>query len=183
MQRVSRQIHLENLLSRARDGLIAVAAIVMMLALPACASTERKFSFEFGILDPDKDVEILNWRYGNSDEPYTQASKDYLATGHIPQADNVYANFPPGDVLYVKWRVLSTDKVYEDKVDLHSSLPFDMNHKIIHFSIKGPQLYVYLIEGIHSKDQLHAPEAADCPTKLYKDNKCTELYPDHWKNF
>jgi hypothetical protein len=162
---------------------VLLVAIMLLYAVHACAITERDFHFEFGMLDPNKDVEILNWRYGDSKLPYTHASKVYLGTGHIPQADNTGGPFPPGDVLYVKWRVLSTGKVHEDTADLHNSLPWNMNGKIIHFAVKGPQLYVYLIQGIDSKEQLHAPGAPDCPTKLYKDFKCSRIYPDHWQNF
>ena len=152
---------------------------LMLFALPACPGTnDRVFTFEFGMLDPNKDVEILNWRYGNSKVAYTHADTGYLATRHIPQAENTTGRFPPGDVLYVKWRVLSTGKEYENKVDLTSQLPDDMSGKTIHFSVKGPQLFVYLIDT----KQGHIP-GKDCPALLYKDCKCTRLYPDHWSNF
>ena len=164
-----------------RKCLLLVASLAL-LALPACADNDRNFGFEFGMLDPNKDVEILNWRYGNSKLAYSHAPDAYLAMGHIPEADDVNGMFPPGDVLYVKWRVLSTGKVYEDTVDLHSSLPRDMKDKTIHFAIKGAQLYVYLVEGITSK-QLHARGAPDCPPVVYKPFQCTRIYPDHWTNF
>jgi hypothetical protein len=159
---------------------LLVAGGLILYALYACATDQRivHHTFEFGMLDPNKDIRVLNWRYGDSQKAIAQADKEYLAMGHIPQATNEGTFSPPGDSLYVKWRVISTGKVYEDTVDLKSRLPSDMNGKTIHFSIKGPQLYVYLIS-----EHGHDPKGPDCPVRLYRDYGCTELYPDHWKNF
>ena len=154
-----------------------------LLALPACANEMRMAhnGFSFGDYggEENQDIEILNYRYGDDKTAPTRPSDDQLATGHIPQRMYMGTFSPPGDSLYVKWRVLSTGKAYEDTVDLKSRLPSDMNNKEIHFLIKGPQLYVYLIwqkEG-------HTRGEPDCPARVSFDSKCAELYPDHWKNF
>jgi len=51
---------------------------------------------------------------------------------------------PRGDYLYFKWRVLATGEVFEDKVDLSTRLPKDMNNRRLYIAIFGSQLYVYL---------------------------------------
>ena len=38
----------------------------------------------------------------------------------------------------------SVGKIYDDKVDLTSRLPADIEGLEIHFVIKGPHLYIYL---------------------------------------
>jgi hypothetical protein len=151
------------------------------LCRTAYASEPVHHELNFGYKGENQNVEILNWQYGNSKLAFTHASKEWLATGHIPQSWNATGTFPVADSLYVKWRVKSTGKVYEDTVDLKSRLPSNMNDKIVHFLVKDSRLYVYLIEGYYN---YHASEASDCPvTAVYKPFKCTELYPEHWKNF
>lgn len=176
---------IETLRTFRRDiAVLFLAGVVVLYGLHACATSafnKRNFSFEFGAAS-NKDVEVLNWRYGNSKEPFTHAPKAYQEMGHIPQGWNTGGPFPPGDVLYVKWRVLTTGKVYEDTVDLSRSLPDDLFGKAIHFDIKGPQLYVYLINGITASER-HEKDKPDCPVAIYSDFKCSRLYPDHWANF
>lgn len=52
---------------------------------------------------------------------------------------------PRGDTLYVKWRIKASGAVHEDTVDLRKRMPSDITDHRIHFVVKGPQLYVYLI--------------------------------------
>jgi len=157
-----------------------IAASVMLIAVAACATGPKPVfhSFSYGGSGEDRGVEILNYRYGDSKLPVTRADDAWLADGHIAQANGIGGLFPVGDSLYVKWRVISTGKVYEDTVDLKSRLPSDMDHKRIHFLIKGSQLYVYLITK-HG----HNPEGPDCPVYTYRDYGCALLYPEHWQNF
>jgi hypothetical protein len=166
-----------------KDGLIRlIAAGLILIGFSACAlgSKEVFHSFEFDNLEGNKDIEILDYQYGDSNMAFTRPDKDYLATGHIQQAARISGMFPVGQFLYVKWRVNSTGKVYNDTVDLKSRLPLSMDHKIVHFEIKGPQLYVYLIKSRHA---FHVSSAADCQAKFYAELECTRLYPDHWSNF
>lgn len=157
----------------------------MLLALAVAAEHNLGpklafYTFSYGGIGESPDIEILNYRYAN---PKVTGPADWgLASGHIAQGNGISGTMLVGDSLYVKWRVPSTGKVYEDTVDLKSRLPWSMDHKILHFSIKGPQLNIYLVEGDDST-QLHAIGAPDCPIKVYKDFKCTRIYPDHWANF
>jgi len=165
---------------------VAGLALIGLAVYAASGPKMANYTFQFGGADENKDIEILDYRYGDSKiDPrvdITRPDKDRMATGHISQSENAYGRFPVGDFLWVKWRVQSTGKVYEDKADLKSRFAPDMEDKILHFLIKGPQLYVYLIEG-NTLEKAHAKGAPDCPNTSYKGYKCTELYPDHWTNF
>ncbi len=139
-------------------------------------------AFEFGEYGENEGIEVLDYQYGDSKMVGTFIDNDDRRNGRIGQGTGVHGGMPVGDFLYVKWKVLSTGKVYEDKVDLRKRLPTNMQDKIVHFEVKGPQLYVYLIEGNNSA-HLHAPGAPDCQNRSYKVFKCTTLYPQHWTNF
>lgn len=161
--------------------LLSLVAGVLLTGLAACAEQAVYHSFSFGGLGgvgENQGIEILNYRYGNSNVPFTYPPRWQLKNGHIKQVANVYAKFPVGASLYVKWRVNSAGKVYEDTVDLKSRLPADMDHQRIHFLIKGSQLYVYVITN-HG----HKMDGTSCPVYLYRDFGCTEIYPEHWQNF
>lgn len=143
---------------------------------------DHDFSFGGMGVPENPGIEILNFQYGDSKATGTYEEASRLATGHIGQSGLVSGTMPVGDFLYVKWRILATDEVLEDRVDLRSRLPNDMDHKIIHFSIAGHQLTVSLIEGIKQAN-FHAKGVPDCPVPSYKPYKCTTIYPDHWANF
>jgi hypothetical protein len=171
-----------SLMSFQKLAPLLIAAGLMLYALHACAVGPVFHSFSFGSYGENPGIEVLDYQYGTSKMPGVAANKERVAMGHIGQGGGTSGAMQVGDFLYVKWRINSTGKVYEDKVDLKSRLPSDMYLKIIHFAIKGPQLYVYLIEGDDSA-HLHAKGAPDCPAVEYKDLKCTTLYPEHWTNF
>jgi hypothetical protein len=143
-------------------------------------------SLEYGnVSGENKDIELLNYQYGESDtfkngDPKIVGSRptpSELATGHIPQGTAIHGGMPVADFLFVKWRILSTGKEYEDRVDLKSRLPSDMEGTVVHFNIEATNLNVYVIEK-HG----HIT-GKDCPIRLYQDRGCTRIYPDHWKNF
>jgi len=141
-------------------------------------------SFNFGGvgIPENPGVRILNFQYGDSKTTGTYIEDAWLATGHVGQGGGVSGTMPVGDFLYVKWQILTTSEVYEDRVDLKSRLPSEMDQKIIHFTIKGQQLNVYLIEG-NTSAHFHASGAPDCPASSYGPFRCTRIYPDHWANF
>lgn len=165
-----------------RFGAALVALFVALYALYACAAELRivHHDFSFGDINgrENQDIKILNYRYGDDKTAPTRPSEDQLTTGHIPQRMSMGTFAPPADSLYVKWRVQSTGKIYQDTVKLKKLLPSDMNNKEIHFTIQGPQLSVYVIDT----EKGHLP-GKDCPVILYKDCKCSRIYPDHWTNF
>jgi len=81
-----------------------------------------------------------------------------------------------GDFLYVKWRIKSTGQVYEDTVDLRRRLPADITDHRIHFIVKGPQLYVYLITP-----ERRPPDMPPNGPRPYQYLKTITIYPDQAK--
>ncbi len=116
-----------------------------LLVLAACAHEPRlvDHSFGFNANWDSPDVYILDYRYGTSDTPGTRNPFEAASKGQSHQQIITTAEMPPGEFLYVKWRVKSTGAVYEDRVDLRSRLPADLRGHRIYFIVKGPQLYVY----------------------------------------
>ena len=78
-------------------------------------------------------------------EPSARASDYDKANGRVSYAAAIHGDMLRGDSLYVKWRIKATQVVYEDTVDLKSSLPRNIYDNAIHFTIKKDQLFVYLV--------------------------------------
>ncbi len=133
------------------------------------------YTFEFDERGEDTGIKVLDWKLGDAPLSFMHAP----ISGPVPQTDNATGKMPVADFLYFKWRVLSTGRIYEDKLDLRSRLPSDMNDKTLHFAVEGSQLIVYLIFNKEG----NKPGSPDCPVHLYFHNKCTRIYPDHWSNF
>lgn len=169
-----------------------LVAGVMLYALTACATGLTYHSFDFDARRDSPDVEVLDYQYGNSKQPGVR-NPDYLRNGgRSLQSAGIYGEMLRGDFLYVKWRLKKTGEVYEDTVDLKSRLPADITDHRIHFVIRGPQLYVYLIspEKLNpnpcpSRDELRRLGKSDEPYdkvfSMYCYRKITALYPDQTK--
>src|SRR6476660_750132 len=123
-----------------------LAQVLVALAVAACASgsvVNHAFSFDANGESPE--VEVLDFLYGDSKLSMTRNPEYLRKQGKSLQGAGIYGEMLPGDFLYVKWRIRGTGHVYEDKVDLRHRLPADITNHRIHFIIKGPQLYVYLV--------------------------------------
>lgn len=116
----------------------------LFAALTACASGLVNHAFSFDIRE-SPGAQILDYRYGDSRQPSARATETDLAQGTVSQIVGIHGDMLRGDTLYVKWRIKSSGKVYEDTVDLKSLLPRDISKHRIHFIVKGDQLFVYLI--------------------------------------
>ncbi|HTR34995.1 MAG TPA: hypothetical protein VMH80_03785 [Bryobacteraceae bacterium] len=158
-----------------------LAASLLLFALAAYAIEQTSaprwafHNFNFGSvgIPENTGVEILAYQYGDSKVPGTYEE------GHNLRWTNVGGRMPVADFLYVKWRVLATGTVYENRVNLKRRLPSNMENKTIHFIVDGPKINVYLIINKEG----NKPGSPDCPVHLYFHNKCTRIYPDHWSNF
>lgn len=131
-----------------RIGLCRLFAIVVScVALAACATGPKlvEHGFSFDARQDRPEVELLDYRYGDSRQPGARADPARVAEGRIGQQWSVYGAMLRGDSLYVKWRIKKTGQIYEDTVDLRSRLPAAIADHRIHFDIKESQLYVYLI--------------------------------------
>lgn len=157
---------------------------VMLLGLTACAAggTMVHHSFSFDTIEDSPDAEVLDYQYGDGRQDGTHADKERVALGQVFPADNISGVIPRGDFLYVKWRVKKPGSQteylgpYEDKVDLRSRLPADITGLRIHFVIRGPQLYVYLIWPYDPKHEYPLGEL-----KEFGRVKQVQIYPDQPK--
>ena len=152
--------------------------MVALVAIVGCASNTRviEHAFSFDMRGDGQDAEVLDYRYGESSVPIVSNSDSLRAQGISPQSANVMGPIQRGDFLYVKWREKSTGSIYEDTVDLRQRLPADIKDHRIHFMIRGPQLYVFLI----------SPQRRPTGTKptgpeVYSRYSTVLIYPDRGK--
>lgn len=173
-------------------GLVWLLLVFAIAIQAACAAGPRlaTHSFEFDARWDSPDIEILDYRYGNSKQHGTHPPEYVRQSGKVAQQTGTYGKMLVGDDLYAKWRIKSTGEVCEDTVDLKGRLPDDITNHRIHFIIKGPQLYVYLIspEKLASnpcpaRDQLCRIMDPSCPSadhrifSWYCSKKIIRLYP------
>ncbi|MDB5809895.1 MAG: hypothetical protein JWN94_2017 [Betaproteobacteria bacterium] len=150
---------------------------VALLALAACASNAQvvDHAFSFDTRYDDQDGEVLDYRYGDSKLP-VRAPEASAAAGKPVYQSNVRGPMRRGEFLYVKWRNKVSGQVYEDTVDLRQRLPANMHDYRIHFTVKGPQLSVYLIAP-----KPRPPDAQSTGPRMYRDLETTRIYPDAMK--
>ena len=133
-------------------------ASLMVSSLTACAvggiidrDSYPVHTFSFDTLIDSPDVEVLDYQYSNSRHNGVRANPERIRMGQDFGGTSISGSILRGDFLYVKWRVKKPGVfgeylgTYEDRVDLRSRLPADINNLRIHFIIRGVQLYVYLI--------------------------------------
>jgi hypothetical protein len=136
--------------------------LLAVLALAACAPMSSitaqipgrmvDHAFEFDAFRDSRDIEILQYRYGDDGGFNTRSTPAEIASGTSRLAANTTGEMLLGKDLYVKWRIKSTGQVYEDTVDLTSRLPFSMKRKRLRFIVEGEKLYVYVIEREDVRD-------------------------------
>jgi hypothetical protein len=150
--------------------------LLLTYLLVACASGPKVINhgFEFHANWDSPDVEVIDFNYGDSHLPGVRNPEWVQELGKSLQSANTNGAMRVGNSLYVKWRIKSTQEVYQDTVELRGRLPADMENKKIYFVIKGPKLYVYLI----FPEEL-PPGAPPNDLRMYKSRKVIELYPDH----
>ena len=148
--------------------------LVLLFTLSACSTTPQvvDHAFSFDATADSPDVEVLDYRYGDSQVPTARNPPQMLALGKSFQGTNIMGPMRRGDSLYVKWRIRSTGEVHEDTVDLRPRLPNDMTHHRIYFIIRGPQLYVYLISP-----ERRPKDAAPIGPAIYSYLKTLAIYP------
>lgn len=154
---------------------------IVLLNLSACATgatmDKNAFhSFSFDTRHDSPDIEVIDYQYGSSRETATRPERERVAMGQTFPYGGTNGFIPRGEFLYVKWRVKGSEQVFEDKVDLASRLPADIEGLRIHFVIMGSQLYVYLIWPIGK-----GPYLVKGPVKYYELQKQVQIYPDQPK--
>lgn len=162
----------------------------LALVLVACATNGGSafHSFRFDAFRDSRDVEILQYRYGDDGGFNTRSTAAEIQDGKAIMSSNVTGAMVVGSTLYVKWRIKSTGQVVEDTVDLKSRLPFSIANHELRFIIEGTQLYVYLISHqpvrpYFSKDE-YAKSVAFASTPRAKSlanwglHRVTMIYPE-----
>jgi hypothetical protein len=145
----------------------------LTLFLGGCMSqTMVNHTFEFNAVRESPDIEVLDYRYGESQYTSSLDWEKNLSRG----ATGIHGEMLRGDFLYVKWRIKATSEVIEDTVDLRDRLPRDIKDHRIHFLVKQRQLYVYLISPKPNKNRFAKP-----PLKMYSDLQVDEIYPSQPK--
>ncbi|MES2069645.1 MAG: hypothetical protein V4488_04805 [Pseudomonadota bacterium] len=146
--------------------------------LTACATGPQvvSHSFSYDALEESPDVEVLDYRYGD-DYVMTRAPEWRKIQGNVKQGEHITATFPRGAYLFVKWRIKATGEEFQDTVDLRHRLPANIKDHRIHFVIKGPQLYVYLV----SPERRRSDEPKNGPS-TYGHLKVITIYPDPEKS-
>jgi hypothetical protein len=130
-------------------------------------------SFEFDALTDSPGVQILDHRYGDSNVPGTRNPDYRIKEGRPLQRTGITGPMKRPNTLYVKWRLVSENKVFEQTVDLRKRLPADLAGRKVYFLVKGPQLYVYLIS-----QQPRPPGAPPAGPSRYQDRNVLTIYPD-----
>lgn len=136
--------------------------------------------FSFDTRQDSPDVEVLDYQYSNSRHAGVRPERERVAMGQTFWGEGISGSILRGDFLYVKWRVKKHGTLlpeylgtYEDRVDLRSRLPADITGLRIHFVIRGPQLYVYLIWPYDPKHDYPPGEL-----KGFERQKKVRIYPD-----
>lgn len=126
---------------------IYIAMTMLGIALTSCTSNPKlaNHSFSFDARTDSPDTEILDWRYGDSKIHGTRPEAYMLRAGRVPQQIGTYGEMKVGKDLYVKWRLKSTNEIFEQTVDLQDRLPNNIEGHTIRFIAYQSQLYVYSI--------------------------------------
>lgn len=165
-------------------------ASLVLFGLTACATggimdkdSYPVHHFSFDTMRDSPDIDVVDYQYSNSRHVGVSPERERVAMGQYFGGTNIAGSILRGDFLYVKWRVKKPGTLlpeylgtYEDRVDLRSRLPADISGLRIHFVIRGPQLYVYLIWPYDEKYEYPVGEL-----KNFGRVKQVQIYPDQAK--
>jgi hypothetical protein len=159
-----------------RRAVFIPATLTTLFAVSACSggSDYVDHGFEFDALTDSPGIQILEHKYGNGSFVGTQNPQYLLDEGRPLQRTNVWGHMRRPDSLYVKWRVASESKTYEDTVDLRKRLPREFAESKVYFMIRGAQLEVFLI----SMKEARPTDAPRVGPKKFQHLRVTKIYPN-----
>lgn len=165
--------------------------LILFLSLSACATGGPRMmnhTFSFNTVTDSSDgrhpeAEVIDYQYGTNGISGTSANKEKVALGKPFYGMNTGGLMPRGEFLYVKWRILASGEVFEDRVDLTTRLPKEMEGLKLHFVVRGSQLYTFLIypwDGKPWDRESYRTEFLPIPggVKRFHGKKYVQLYPD-----
>lgn len=128
--------------------LLLACCLLGALVSGACASGPAVVDHAFGFdaLQDSPGIEIVYYRYGNTNAPFISADLAIRQFGKSMQGTNINGPMPLGDALYVRWRIKATGQEFEDTVDLKSRLPANMERQRVYFVVQDTQLLVYVTD-------------------------------------
>lgn len=130
-----------------------------------------------------EEAEILDYQYGSSGQFATFANKEMVSLGKTFRQESISGFMQRGEFLYVKWRILGTEDVFEDRVDFRPRLPDKIENLNLHFVVRGPQLFIFVIypwDGKPWERESRRTEFLPIPggTKRYQGHKYVQIYPE-----
>lgn len=181
---------MENAMRANWKGWAFCCASLVLFTLTACATggitdkdTYPNHHFSFDTMHDSPDIDVVDYQYSNIRHAGVRPERERVAMGEYFGGTHISGPILRGDFLYVKWRVKKHGTLlpeylgtYEDRVDLRSRLPADITGLRIHFVIRGPQLYVYLIWPYDPKHEYPVGEL-----KNFGKVKQVQIYPDQVK--
>lgn len=155
-----------------------LGASVFAFAIAACSANQGivTHAFGFNAIQDSPDIEVLDYRYGNSKQPGARPPAWALRENRVAQGTTTSGEMLRGDELHVKWRIKSTGTIREDSVDLRNRLPENIKDHRIYFIVKDTQLYVYLITP-----ERRPPDMPPNGPRQTQYLKTITLYPDQPK--
>lgn len=150
---------------------------VFLLTLIGCSNIVLH-GFEFNAIWDSPGIRILDYRYGTSKHPGARPTKEQIESGKTPQQVRIFGDMRRGDELYVKWKDITANKIYEDTVDLKKLLPQHITRHDLRFIVRGSKLNVYLISP-YKLDKNNCPANEERKSLIYSenpDNKILLLY-------
>lgn len=145
-------------------------ALLLSMFLGGCAASHTvRHAFGFDMIDENPQVEVIDWKYGQSKNYGAHPLSDQRATKRV----NVMGEFLYPTSLYVKWRNTVTNSIHEESVDFKDILPKNLTDHRVHFSVKDDRLYVYLITP-----ELRPPNWPIYPPLYSQIYKSYQIYPD-----
>ena len=165
--------------------------LILFLCLSACATGGPRMirhSFSFNTVTDSSDgkhpeAEVIDYQYGSSGQFWTYANREMVSLGKTFKGTGITGLMARGEFLYVKWRILTTGEVFEDRVDLTTRLPKELEGLKLHFVVRGPQLYIFLIypwDGKSWDRESYRTEFLPIPggVKRFHGHKYLQLYPE-----
>lgn len=153
---------------------ISVSLITVFLLLGCATPYHKSHAFAFAMYRDNQDTEVLDYWYDKNASHAMVAESEWRKEKGIPkQGESIFGLTKRGDYLYVKWRNLTTKKIYEDLVDLRHRLPEDLAMSTIFFMVKKEQLMIYVVSDISK-----GPSESSNGPSLYRARKTKLIYPD-----
>jgi len=151
------------------------AAFASFYVVSACSGGQDyvDHGFEFDAPSDSPGVEILDFKYGDGTGHGTRNPQSLLDEGKPLQRISVRGPMRRPDSLFVKWRLASDGRTYEDSVDLRKRLPRDFDGSTVYFRVRGTQLEVFLIDT-----EPRQPNTPSIGPRRFRNLKVTKIYPD-----